>query len=142
MTCPYPAGEAINNTGSRLLSRLYLLLAVAGAILPWLANWQFIQQYGAAFDVGLFIQLAQANPAALFISRDLAIAASAVTIWMVVESRRLRLRGLPWVLIISVVVAFACGACLFLHLRERRLLELDQIGAAQRDGVSSDAITP
>ena len=103
---------------------LYLALAVAGAVLPWLANVAFIREYGASFDLGLFIQLANANPAASSLSRDLAIGATAVVIWMVHESRRLQMRGLPWVLLSCVTLAFACGAPLFLYLRERRLEEL------------------
>ncbi len=103
---------------------LYLALAVAGAVLPWLANITFIREYGASFDLGLFIQLANANPAASSLSRDLAIGATAVVIWMVHESRRLQMRGLPWVLLSCVTLAFACGAPLFLYLRERRIEEL------------------
>jgi len=106
------------------LKWLYLALAVAGAVLPWLANITFIREYGASFDLGLFIQLANANPAASSLSRDLAIGATAVVIWMVHESRRLQMRGLPWVLLSCVTLAFACGAPLFLYLRERRLEEL------------------
>lgn len=107
-----------------LLSWLYLALAIAGAILPWLANWEFIQTYGSSFDLGLFVQLANANAAAQSLSRDLLIGASAVTIWMVSEARRLQMRGLPWVLLGCVTIAFAFGAPLFLYLRERRLLEM------------------
>jgi len=103
---------------------VYLGLAVAGAVWPWLANLDFIQQHGAAFDLGLFVQLANANPAAASLSRDLAVGASAVTVWMVVEGRRLGLRGLGWVLLSCVTVAFAFGCPLFLYLRERRLAEL------------------
>lgn len=108
-----------------LLSWLYLALAIAGAILPWLANWDFIQTYGASFDLGLFVRLANVNAAAQSLSRDLLIGASAVTIWMVSEARRLQMRGLPWVLLGCVTIAFAFGAPLFLYLRERRLLELE-----------------
>jgi hypothetical protein len=107
------------------LAWLYLALAVAGAVLPWLANGAFVQQYGPSFDLGLFIRLANDNPAAQSLSRDLAIGATAVTIWMVSESRRLKMRGLAWVLLSCVTVAFAFGAPLFLHLRERRLRELE-----------------
>jgi 4-amino-4-deoxy-L-arabinose transferase-like glycosyltransferase len=97
-------------------------------VLPWLANLEFMQAHGSAFDLGLFVQLANANPAARSLSRDLAIAATAVTIWMVSESRRLKMRGLGWVLLSCVTVAFAFGAPLFLHLRERRLAELEREG--------------
>lgn len=102
----------------------YLILALLGAIWPWLANLEFIQAHGASFDLGLFVQLANANPAARSLSRDLAIGATAVVVWMVSESRRLKMRGLPLVLLSCVTLAFACGAPLFLYLRERRLAEM------------------
>jgi hypothetical protein len=111
---------------ARALQWLYLGLAVAGAVLPWLANLDFINAYGASGDLGLFVRLANDNPAASSLSRDLAIGATAVVIWMVSESRRLQMRGLPWVLLSCITLAFACGAPLFLYLRERRLAELAQ----------------
>jgi len=109
---------------ARSLAWVYLALAVAGAVLPWLANLDFIRASGQPFDLGLFVRLANANPAAQSLSRDLAVGASAVTLWMVVESRRLGMRGLGWVLLSCVTIAFAFGAPLFLYLRERRLQEL------------------
>ncbi len=114
--------------GLSWIAWLYLALAVAGGILPWLANLDFIRAEGAAFDLGLFIRQANANPAARSLSSDLAVGATAVTIWMVRESRRLGMRGLGWVLLSCVTIAFAFGAPLFLHLRERRLLELSRLG--------------
>jgi hypothetical protein len=111
---------------AKALQWLYLGLAVAGAVLPWLANLDFINAYGASGDLGLFVRLANDNPAASSLSRDLAIGATAVVIWMVSESRRLQMRGLPWVLLSCLTLAFACGAPLFLYLRERRLAELAQ----------------
>ncbi|MCP9835391.1 MULTISPECIES: DUF2834 domain-containing protein [unclassified Cyanobium] len=114
--------------GLSWIAWLYLALAVAGGVLPWLANLDFIHSEGATFDLGLFIRQANANPAARSLSRDLAIGATAVTIWMVRESRRLGMRGLGWVLLSCVTIAFAFGAPLFLHLRERRLLELSRLG--------------
>jgi hypothetical protein len=109
---------------ARSLAWIYLALAVAGGVLPWLANLDFIRDSGQPFDLGLFVRLANANPAAQSLSRDLAVGASAVTLWMVVESRRLGMRGLGWVLLSCVTIAFAFGAPLFLYLRERRLQEL------------------
>ena len=106
------------------LKWVYLALAISGAVLPWLANIEFIREYGASFDLGLFVRLANANPAAISLSRDLAIGATAVVIWIVLESRRLQMRGLPWVLLSCVTLAFAFGAPFFLYLRERRLEEL------------------
>ena len=106
------------------LSWLYLALAIAGGVLPWMANLAFMRDYGSSFDLSLFVSLANANAASQSLSRDLLVGASAVTIWMVVESRRLQMRHLWLVLLSSVTIAFAFAAPLFLCLRERRLAEL------------------
>ena len=112
------------------LAWLYLALAVAGGILPWQANFDYMRQYGSSFDLGLFVELANANPAAQSLSRDLLVGATAVTVWIVVESRRLQMRHLWVVLLSSVTIAFAFAAPFFLFLRERRLAELARQGAA------------
>ena len=118
------------------LAWLYLGLAVAGGVLPWMANLDYMQQYGSSFDVSQFIQLANANPAAQSLSRDLLIGASAITVWIVVESRRLQMRHLWLVLLSSVTIAFAFAAPFFLFLRERRLAELArQTNNADRSGL-------
>jgi len=112
------------------LAWLYLALAVAGGILPWLANLDYMRQYGSSFDLGLFVELANANPAAQSLSRDLLVGATAVTLWIVVESKRLQMRHLWLVLLSSVTIAFAFAAPFFLFLRERRLAGLARQGAA------------
>jgi hypothetical protein len=118
------------------LAWLYLALAIAGGVLPWMANLAYMRDYGASFDLGLFIALANANPAAQSLSRDLLVGASAITIWIVVESQRLQMRHLWLVLLSSVTIAFAFAAPLFLFLRERRLAEL----ARQATGSDGSAI--
>lgn len=89
-----------------------------------------MRQYGSGFDLKLFVELANANPAAQSLSRDLLVGATAVTVWIVVESRRLQMRHLWVVLLSSVTIAFAFAAPFFLFLRERRLAELARQGAA------------
>lgn len=112
------------------LAWIYLALALAGAVLPWLANLDYMRAYGSSFDLKLFVELANANPAAQSLSRDLFVGASAVTLWMVVESRRLQMRHLWLVLLSAVTIAFAFAAPLFLFLRERRLAELERTNDA------------
>jgi len=124
--------SGMEDTGPGWIAWLYLALAVAGGLLSWLANLEFIRNQGSGFDLGEFIRLANVNPAARSLSRDLAIGATAVTIWMVRESRRLGMRGLGWVLLSCVTIAFAFGAPLFLHLRERRLQELERLLCGNR----------
>ena len=104
----------------------YLALAVVGAILPWQANLEFMQAAATpGFDLPGFIHDANLTAASRSLSRDLLIAASAFTLWIGVEGRRLQVRGWWMTLIVCVTVSFACGGPLFLHLRERRLQELD-----------------
>lgn len=135
-TLSHDMGIESSNLTGKWLQWLYLALAVAGAVLPWMANLEFIRASGSPFDLGLFVTMANANPAAQSLSRDLLIGATAFTIWMVNEARRLKIRGLWLALLCSVTLAFACGAPLFLFLRERRLLELshDSPTAADRAG--------
>ena len=117
-------------TSIRWVPMVYLILDIAGAVLPWMANIQFMKAHGPSMDIGLFVAMANANPAAQSLSRDLAIGATAVTIWMLQEGRRLQMKGVGWVLLSCVTVAFAFGAPLFLYLRERRLHELASDAAA------------
>ena len=111
-----------------LLSFIYLTFAILGAILPTLANIEFAQNYGPGFDIGKFIELANINPAAQSLSRDLMVSAGAVTVWIFSETRRLKIKHLWIVLLTTFTIAFAFSAPLFLFLRERRLMELEKEG--------------
>ena len=119
----------MSNINTRqLMCLLYFLMAIAGAILPTLANIDFAKNYGPGFDISRFIELANINPAAQSLSRDLLVGASAVIVWVVSESRRLKMKNL-WIVVISTfTIAFAFAAPLFLLLRERRLMELEEKG--------------
>ena len=108
------------------LSYFYLLLAILGAVLPMISNLNFAYEYGFAFDIKKFIELANSNPASESISRDLFISASAVFIWIVNESKKLKIKNMWVVYIGTFLIAFAFSAPFFLFLRERRLIEIDE----------------
>ena len=108
-----------------ILSYLYLFLSILGAILPMISNFNFAMEYGASFDINQFIQLANANPAAESISRDLLIGASAVFIWIVNESKKLNMKNMWIVYVGTFLIAFAFSAPFFLFLRERRIIEMN-----------------
>ena len=111
----------------KFLKWIYLALAILGAILPTLANVEYVNSYGPGFDIANFISLANINPAARSLSRDLLIGASSIFIWIVSEARRLNMKHL-WVVILSnFLIAFAFAAPLFLYLRELRLAEINRI---------------
>tara|TARA_B100000965_G_scaffold128041_1_gene106576 strand:+ start:117 stop:485 length:369 start_codon:yes stop_codon:yes gene_type:complete len=108
------------------LSYIYLILAILGALLPMISNFQFAYEYGFAFDIKKFIQLANDNPAAESISRDLFISASAVFIWIINEAKKLDIKNMWIVYIGTFLIAFAFSAPFFLFLRERRLIQLSE----------------
>ena len=108
------------------LKWVYLLLAILGAIFPTLANIEFAKTYGPVFDIQLFIELANNNPAAQSLSRDLFIGATAVFVWIISESKRLEMKNLWIVVLTTFTIAFAFSAPLFLFLRELRIEEIDR----------------
>ena len=109
----------------KTLSYIYLLLSIVGAILPTIANLDFVVKYGNSFDIKNFISLANANPAAQSISRDLLVGASAVFIWIVNESKKLNIKNMWVVYLGTFLIAFAFSAPFFLFLRERRIIEIE-----------------
>ena len=108
------------------LSYLYLFLAIFGAVLPMISNYNFALEYGPNFDIFKFIQLASNNPAAESISRELLIGASAIFIWIINESKKLNIKNMWIVYIGTFLIAFAFSAPFFLFLRERRLIEISE----------------
>ena len=108
------------------LKWIYLVLTIVGAVFPTLANIEFAKSYGPAFDVQLFIELANINPAAQSLSRDLFVGATAVFVWIISESKRLEMKNLWIVIVTTFTIAFAFSAPLFLYLRELRIEEINR----------------
>ena len=109
----------------QILSYIYLFLAIVGAILTMMANLDFAMEYGNSFDIMNFFSLANANPAAESISRDLLVGASAVFIWIVNESKKFNIKNMWVVYVGTFLIAFAFSAPFFLFLRERRIIEIE-----------------
>ena len=107
------------------LKWVYLLLAISGALLPTLANIEFARSYGPSFDIKLFIEMANNNPASQSLSRDLFIGSAAVLVWIISESKRLEMKNLWVVILTTFTIAFAFSAPLFLYLRELRIEEIN-----------------
>ena len=111
----------------KILPWIYLLLALAGAILTWQANLAFIAESSSSgFELQRFISDASLNPASQSLSRDLLIGATAVSLWISIEGPRLKIRFWWLGIVLSFGVAFACGAPFFLFLRERHLIALEE----------------
>lgn len=104
----------------RKLYITYGLIAVAALIGTWSQNLTFFAQPDNGGLAG-FIRAAFANPAAASISIDILFFGLAAGVWMVVESRRLAIKGV-WVYIaLSFVIAISVTFPLFLIARQLRL---------------------
>lgn len=102
---------------------IYLILAIAGLLVPWYYNLQFMQASGGAFDLGEFLAAANVNAAASSLSWDLAIACIAGLCWIFYECKRLGMRYFWVYILLAFTVAYAFAFPLFLFMRQGVLEE-------------------
>ena len=101
------------------LYRLYLVLALAGAVLPYVIFLPWFADHG--FAPGLFArQLFSTAPATIF-AADVLYAAAAFILFCLVEGRRLRIRHLWLPPLLVATVGLCCALPAFLAMRERAL---------------------
>ncbi|MDP2340407.1 MAG: DUF2834 domain-containing protein [Deltaproteobacteria bacterium] len=105
-----------------LLSSFFLLLAIAGAVVPWTYNLLAAQEMGRFFTPVEFVVIGFDGPALLgSVAADFWIGSTAALVWMLVEARRLRMKYWWAFFPLTLLVAWACALPLFLFLRERTL---------------------
>jgi hypothetical protein len=85
-------------------ARVYLLLAIAGLVLPWYFNLAYLGG-GGSLAPGPFLAAVSVNALTSAITWDVYIAAAVASIWMVRDGRRHGIRR-PW---LYVVLCFAVG---------------------------------
>jgi len=101
------------------LAVAYVLLAVAGLVGTWIFNVLAIVQMSDFIG-----DLVTSGPAVSSITVDLLVVAVAGSIFILVESRRLRMRR-GWLYVVAAgITAFAFVFPLFLAMRQRRLTAL------------------
>jgi hypothetical protein len=113
----HPADARATTGGWTTLVFVYLALAVVGLIgtLTW--NVQ------AVLEARNFIgDWTMSGPAVSSLTTDLLIAAIAGSILIIVEARRIGMRGGWLYVLLGLITAFAFAFPLFLALRERRLV--------------------
>jgi hypothetical protein len=101
-----------------MMKRLYLLLAIIGAVVPLLLYANFFSTVEA--NLPLFVEAVLANNASAGIAADALIAAVAFLIWSFVDARAL---GVPrWWLVplATVLVGLSLGLPLYLYMRSDR----------------------
>ena len=97
--------------------RIYLALALAGAVFPYVILVPWAADHGWA--PGLFVtQLFATRPAAIFAS-DVLYSAAVFVLFVVVEGRRIGMRHLWLYPLIVVAIGLCCALPLFLAMRER-----------------------
>ncbi|MEJ2539398.1 MAG: DUF2834 domain-containing protein [Gemmatimonadota bacterium] len=99
------------------MSRIYLLLAVLGAVLPFSAFGPLILQ-GAS--LGVWVEQVLGPPAARGFTFDLAVSALTFLIWSFQDARARRFRRWWLVPVVMTTIGLSCAFPLYLGLRERR----------------------
>ena len=100
-----------------LLQFGYLLLAALGLCTTMYFNVAYYRETGT-FDVIDFVLQLYVSNAGSSIMNDLLVAYTAFLCWVIVETRRLGMRGM-WIFVALSLVAFAFAFPLFLFYRER-----------------------
>ena len=96
----------------------YLLLCIAGTILPYLFLAPFLREHG--LDLRLVFEQLFANRISSFFGMDVIVTTVCLWIFVYFEGRQLRVRHLWAPVIASLTVGVSLGLPLFLFLRESR----------------------
>tara|TARA_B110000091_G_scaffold73858_1_gene81371 strand:- start:291 stop:614 length:324 start_codon:yes stop_codon:yes gene_type:complete len=98
------------------LQILYGVLAIVGVCVTWYYN---LQPMEISYIQGLY-----ANPAASSFTNDLIVVVTAFLVWSFIETRRLKMSYVLWIVgfVLTFVIAAAMTVPLFMLLRERRLI--------------------
>jgi Protein of unknown function DUF2834 len=98
---------------------LYLILCVAGTILPYSQLIPFFLEHG--LDMPLFFQQLFANSVSGFFGIDVIVASVALWIFVYSEGARLKMRHL-WIYVVANLMVGVClGLTLFLLVRQSKL---------------------
>ena len=99
----------------------YFLMSVAGACVTWYFNMRQLVFGDQAFTLKNYLMAGLANDFTSSITTDLLIVAITIIGWMIVEARRLKMKGIGWYILFTFLIAIAFTFPLFLLNRERRI---------------------
>ena len=101
------------------LKTLYLVLSIAGLVLPY---WQFVPWMAAnGLNFPLFFEQLFVNRISSFFAMDVAISSAVVLVFIAKEGAKLGVRGRLWPVLAVFTVGVSLAFPLFLYLRELRL---------------------
>jgi hypothetical protein len=109
------------------LMAVYLLCSVIGLVVPWYYNLQHMLFSSVVPSAAEYFRQGTATPLAASLTWDLLIGATAGSIFMVMEMRKLNMRFIWLYVIATFLLAFACVFPFFLYMRERSLQKLQSI---------------
>ncbi len=112
--------DLFKTAGVSGLEIFYWLTAIAGLVIGWHFNFQYIAQYGDKVGWAHWTGLLFVNPASASGGQDLLIANAVIfPVWTIVEARREKMRT-GWLYFpMSALTSYVFGLALFLALRER-----------------------
>jgi hypothetical protein len=108
----------------KALCVFYGLVGLIALVGTWGNNVQYLSLGFVGANL-CFWQETMANPASRSITVDILFLALAAATWMILEARRLRMRGVWFYVIFGALVAISVTFPLFLINRERALSKLD-----------------
>lgn len=94
----------------------YLLLCIAGAVIPLSAFAPWVQMHG--FDMRLLITELFANRISTFFGLDVIVSALVLVVWAAIEHARRRAPYWWAPIVATLAVGVSCGLPLLLYLRE------------------------
>jgi hypothetical protein len=103
------------------MKTLYLILAIVGAVIPYLFFMDFIQAEGV--DLPLFLRSLFVNGAAGGFSADLLVTSCVFWIYMFNEKRRAKAPSPALFIIINLTVGLSCAFPAYLYTKEKMMNE-------------------
>ena len=105
--------------------RLYLLLCIAGTLLPYWEFLPFLGQHG--LDLRVFVDQLFANPVSGFFGMDVIVSSVVLWVFVFTEGRRLGMKNLWAPIAGNLAVGVSLGLPLFLYMREGELERTRQL---------------
>jgi hypothetical protein len=109
----------------KILCIVYGVIAVLAFAATWGQNIAYLDQ-GFVGGTASFWRDTLANPASRSITADIFFFGLAVFVWMVLEARRLGLRGVWLYLLFGMLIAISVTVPIFLINRERALAAMER----------------
>lgn len=105
--------------GVTMKKTIYLLLCIAGTVLPYSEFIPFLQNNG--LDLSLFFEQLFANNVSGFFGMDVIVSSLVLWVFVYAEGRRLKMRHLWIYIVCNLLVGVSLGFPLFLLMRQAKL---------------------